>query len=122
MCCRHTEFIRCEFARPSLCEWNLPIQVLLDLVLLRLGWRTRSKFFKSGIIDDPAISSESFDPSAHFSLHKRPARHDSADADGAFCVEAFEILKVAVEKGVLVVPLDFQRKNAAGSTANMIAS
>jgi hypothetical protein len=40
-------------------------------------------------------------------LQGRAARDEHPQTDGAFCMQPLEVLQVPVEKGILVVPLDF---------------
>jgi len=47
-------------------------------------------------------------------------RHDHPDADSAFSMQPFEVLQVAVEKWVFVVPLDFKGDDAGWKRLNVI--
>ena len=42
-------------------------------------------------------------------MQRAAARHDHADGDGPLGMQPLEVLQVAVEERVLVVPLDFER-------------
>jgi hypothetical protein len=45
-------------------------------------------------------------------LQSRAARHDDPERDGAVGVQAFEILEIAVEERIFVVPFDLERDHA----------
>ena len=57
---------------------------------------------------------------AHGVLQARAARDDDPQRNCTICVQPFEILQVAVEERILVVPLDFQRDGSALKCPNVI--
>jgi len=66
------------------------------------------------------VNSELLDTSTHGRLHLAATRDDAADAYCPLGMKALEIFEIAIEKWVLVIPLNFKRDCAVLSAANVI--
>jgi DGQHR domain-containing protein len=56
----------------------------------------------------------------HLILQGNTTRDDHANADGSLGVQAFEVFQVAVEEGILVVPLNLKRDDPGRQLAHMV--
>ena len=56
----------------------------------------------------------------HTILQGLSAGHDDPDADRAFAVESLEVLQIAIEERILVVPFDFQSDGTSVGSTHMV--
>ncbi len=99
---------------PSVTKWNrvpLSRDALHHLIDLSACW-IESNSCHVFVGTDLVLVGETIDKASKRSLKTSASRHDDAQRNRAISMQALEVLQIAVEERVLVVPFDLERNRS----------